>query len=430
MKLERAQELYSDYAEGALTPALRQALEQHFDADPAARADYGQFSAIYSLLEQPAGEEMDVPLGFRAKILERVTAQPARQEAASSRPAWLGWFMPPAHRRATGGALAALAAVVVGAVIVMHPGKPNVGTSDVLPTFTAAPVIGLVQSVDVQPGTSTHQFHLHLPSDVSSATVNAYVITATEQITDPAHLADATPAVSGQHLTNHQGLQIPISPVAAPPAGSTLTLLAEYTPDAAGQTVSSEAVFTPFGAPDPATAAPVNASFLDGMQAVAAHYGATVIVDVSSAPIQAVTADFSGPDPAAALKKHGRRRRRYGAEDRRQHLLCRARLVAEGIWNRHFQCRFLFPETFPHKSAPSTVEALPMRVSAAHFFSALSAALFSPRLLRGFLPGGRAAGAGHLCRQRDARPVCAALEQRGSRHRARVGQRADAASRH
>ena len=303
MKTERAQELYSDYAEGTLTPALRQALEQHFDADPEARADYARFSAVYSLLEASAVEEMDAPLGFRAKILERVAAQQDQREgSAVRRTGWLGWLVPPAHRRATGGALAALAAVVVAGILVTHPSQPPVTINGGIgPTFTATPITGLVQSVDMQPGTNFHQFHLHLPSSVASATVNAYVITATEQITDPTHLGDATPAVTGQHLTNHQGLQIPIAPVDAPPAGSTLNLLAEYKPDAANQPTGAEAVFTPFGAADPATAAPANADFLDGMQAVAAHYGATVIVDVSSAPTLPVTADFSGPDPAVPL---------------------------------------------------------------------------------------------------------------------------------
>ena len=305
MKLERAQELYSDYAEGALTPALRQALDQHFDADPSARADYVQFSSVYALLEQPAGEELDVPLGFRAKILERATAQQGQRGAVSARPSWLGWFVPPAHRRATGGALAALAVVVVAAVLVTHPSPPSPVGPDggrMVPGFPEqAQIMGLVQSVDVQAGTNSHQFHLHLPANIASATVNAYVITATEQITDPSHLADAIPAVSGQHLTNHQGLQIPIAPVAAPPAGSTLNLLASYKPDAAGQPAGAEAVFTPFGAADPGTAAPVNTSFLDGMQAVAARYGTTVIVDVSSAPTQPVTASFAGSDPAAPL---------------------------------------------------------------------------------------------------------------------------------
>jgi len=303
MKPERAQELYSEYAEGTLTPALRQALEQHFEADPAARADYAQFSQVYALLEQPLGEELEAPLGFRAKILERVAEQQGRREASSSRAAgWLGWFTPPAHRRATGGALAALAAVVIGGVLVTHPGTHGLEGSNVGPALSVPIVSGLVQSVDMQPGTSYHLFHLHLPDNVPAATVSAYVITATEQITDPSHLGDATPAVSGQHLTNHQGLQIPIAPVDAPPAGSTLNLLAQYKPDAAGQASGAEAVFTPFGAADSAMPAPVNADFLDGMQAVASHYGATVIVDVSASPTQAVTADFSGTDPLVPLK--------------------------------------------------------------------------------------------------------------------------------
>ena len=305
MKLERAQELYSEYAEGSLTPALRQALDQHFDADPAARADYDQFSQVYSLLEQPLGQEMEAPLGFRAKILERAAEQQARRETTvSHRAAGLfgGWFAPPAHRRATGGALAALAAVVIGGILVTHPGTVGVTPGSIVgPLPTVSTASGIVQGVDMQSGTNYHLFHLHLPSNVTAATVNAYVVTATEQITDSSHLSEATPAVTGQHLTNHQGLQIPIAPVDAPPAGSTLNLLAQYKPDDDAQPAGAEAVFTPFGAADPAAPAPVNTGFLDGMQAVASHYGATVIVDVTSAPTQPVTADFSGTDPVAPL---------------------------------------------------------------------------------------------------------------------------------
>jgi hypothetical protein len=304
MKPERAQELYSEYAEETLTPALHQALEQHFEADPAARADYDQFSQVYALLEQPLGAELEAPLGFRAKILERAAEQQGRRETSSSRAAgWLGWFTPPAHRRATGGALAALAAVIIGGVIVTHPGTVGLEGGGIAPTLSASSAVtGLVQSVDMQAGSNYHLFHLHLPTNVQSATVSAYVITATEQITDPSHLSEATPAVAGQHLTNQQGLQIPIAPVDTPPAGSTLNLLAEYKPDAPSEAPGSEAVFTPFGAADPATPAPVNTDFLDGMQAVAAHYGATVIVDASSLPTLPVTADFSGTDPAVPLK--------------------------------------------------------------------------------------------------------------------------------
>ena len=168
MKLERAQELYSDYAEGTLTPALTQALEQHFEAAPDARADYDQFSQIYALLEQPLGQEMEAPLGFRAKILEKATEQQERRETTvSHRAAGLfgGWFAPPAHRRATGGALAALAAVVIGGVIVTHPGGTGTAPGNFIGPLPTAPTIsGLVQSVDTQPGTPYHQFHLHLPT--------------------------------------------------------------------------------------------------------------------------------------------------------------------------------------------------------------------------------------------------------------------------
>lgn len=306
MKQERAQELYSEYAEDTLTPALRQALEQHFDADPAARADYRQFSQVYALLEQPLGQELEAPLGFRAKVLARATEQQGRRETQNAPAAgWLGWFTPPAHRRATGGALAALAVVVAGGILVTRPAQPNPDTTvngNIIGFSAATAPRGLVQSVDLQPGTSAHLFHLHLPASVPAATVSAYVISATEQITDPAHLADAIPAVTGQHLTNHQGLEIPISPVADPPAGSTLNLLAEYTPDAANQPTGTEVVFTPFGIADPAAAAPSNAGFLDSMQAVASHYGVTVIVDASALPTRPVSADFSGSDPLTPLK--------------------------------------------------------------------------------------------------------------------------------
>jgi hypothetical protein len=308
MKPERAQELYSEYTEQSLTPAMRQALEQHFDADPAARADYDQFSQVFALLEQPQGEELEAPLGFRAKILERAAEQQARRETTVTHRAsgfFGGWFAPPAHRRATGGILAALAVVVIGGVVVTNqrgvpPGRQEQGSFvGSLPTIST--VSGIVQNVDMQSGTNYHVFHLHLPSDVTAATVNAYVITATEQITDPSHLSEATPAMIGRHLTNNQGLQIPIAPAQTPPDGSTLNLLAQYQPDAANQPAGAEAVFTPYGAADPAISAPVNTSFLDGMQAVASHYGVTVIVDVTSAPTQPATADFSSADPLAPL---------------------------------------------------------------------------------------------------------------------------------
>ena len=312
MKLERAQELYSDYAEGILSPALTQALEQHFAADDAAQADYARFRRVYALLEQPFADEQEVPTGFRAHILERAALEQARRNSTlSGRTTGTvsGWFTTQPRRRALGGSLAALAAAAVLAAVVIHPTPTvgpgtNVSTGSVMGIGTS-PANGIdppvIQSVDSQVGADGNNyrlFHLHLPGTVPAATINAW--TATGTTTDPGDLANATPALQGQHLTSHYGLEIPIAPRETPAAGSTLNLLVQWTPDGASQP-GSQVVFTPSGAANPAQPAPANASFLEAMQAVAAHYGVTVVVDAGTVPSQLVTADFTSADPSVPL---------------------------------------------------------------------------------------------------------------------------------
>lgn len=312
MKPERAQELYSDYAEGILSPALTQALEQHFESDDAARADYARFRRVYALLEQPFAQEQEVPAGFRAHILERAALEQARRDSAlTGRAAGTvsGWFTTQPRRRALGGGLAALAAAAVLAAVVIHP-VPTTGPG---PSVSPSGIFGIgqppaagidppvIQSVDSQVGTDGNNyrlFHLHLPANVPAAMINAW--TATGTTTDPSDLANATPALQSQHLTSHQGVEIPIAPRETPAAGSTLNLLVQWTPDGAA-TPGSQVVFTPSGAANPAQPAPNNASFLDAMQAVAAHYGVTVVVDAGTVPSQPVTADFTGANPSVPL---------------------------------------------------------------------------------------------------------------------------------
>ena len=117
MKPERAQELYSDYAEGTLAPALRQALEQHFEADPSARADYARFARVYTLLERPLEAEVEVPLGLPGEDpgTSRGGAGAARNDVQPRAPPAPspGWFSTVPHRRMTGGALAGLAAAAL-----------------------------------------------------------------------------------------------------------------------------------------------------------------------------------------------------------------------------------------------------------------------------------------------------------------------------
>jgi len=80
MKLERGQELYSEYRDGSLSPAMRMALEQHFQTDDSARADYDNFARAMSLLENTSFEELEAPHGFRASVMERVAAAHAARE--------------------------------------------------------------------------------------------------------------------------------------------------------------------------------------------------------------------------------------------------------------------------------------------------------------------------------------------------------------
>ena len=128
MKLERAQELYTDYAEGTLSPSLRLALEQHWAADPAARADFDRFRQMLALLDAGEAPVIEVPLGFRARVLEMAAQEKSARENTPARRAFLtvtGFFRAPGPRRATGGALAALAAAAVVGVFFLHAGSGN-----------------------------------------------------------------------------------------------------------------------------------------------------------------------------------------------------------------------------------------------------------------------------------------------------------------
>ena len=321
MKTERARELYSDYAEGALSPAFKQALEQHFEADWDARADFDQFMRVYALMDAPElREEIEVPLGFRAKVLELAAQEQARREAVPSRRAALtitGWFSSWGHRRqATGGLVAALAVAALAGVVIhnINPGTgggvgPKIGSSGFVPAFAAPTTIQRVTSDTQANGSVRHLFQIHLPSSVHQANVEAYVVTATDQITDDAaRQRDATPAFSQSiTLSNVQTMQIPVTLVQQPAAGQTLNLFVSWTPTDANQSAGRQVVFTPIGPPGPtdATPDPTGPHFYDALQEVAASYGVTVISDAGVADVPIVDPKPTS-DPLQALKEIAR----------------------------------------------------------------------------------------------------------------------------
>lgn len=306
MKTERARELYSDYAEGTLSPAMRLALEQHFESDAAARADYDQFARMYALLDSADAVEVDVPLGFRARVLEMAAQEQAKRGAVSQPRSLLDWFRPAPRRWATGG-LAAFAVVALAFVLprIITPG--TVGTSalggGITTTRRNAPA-SVVTGVSTQPtasGGTQYLFHVHLPRAVPKATVTAFVAMDAASLLNPATRAQATPALrQPQPLANDEEMQIPITLQQAALPGSTLNMYVEWQ-TADSKTSGAEIVFTPIaGADRAATTAP--GGLLDALQQISSAYGVTVIADAAVIPSQASQADTSGANALAALK--------------------------------------------------------------------------------------------------------------------------------
>jgi hypothetical protein len=303
MKLERAQELYTDYLDGTLSPAMKLALEQHFESDTAARADYDDFVKVAGLLARPVAE-VDPPLAFRARVMERVAIEYGRRQQPPTFWHTLTQFWLPQQRRPLAGALAgvlALAAIV--SAVLLRPQGGGTGVAGIGPSFiTPAAYESTVRGVELQPGDGYvyHLIDVHLPASVARASVEGWVLTSDEQITDPnARAQDTAVLPPDQTLTNDEEAKIPIAYTRAVAAGSTLDVMLQWRPTASTdptQHAGAEVVFTPVDAndgmtPDQAsTVVQSDASFYGQLRSIASGYHVTVIVDVSTAPTQPATA--------------------------------------------------------------------------------------------------------------------------------------------
>lgn len=304
MKIERARELYSDYAEGLLSPALAQALEQHLEASPEGRADYEQFAQVYHLLDTEEAATVDVPLGFRAKVLELAAEEHARREAAPARRSLSGWLsalFDLRQHRATGGVIAAFAVIALAAVLVRQvPQGVNEGSFGPLIQTTST-----LTSQSTTDSGSTHLFHIHLPPNIQQANVMAYVLTSTDQIANPAQAGMAALA-QPVHLTNTEELQIPVTLTQPSQPGTTLNLLVEWTPDLPGERSGKQIVFAPVKAGVPSTdsgLSPVSGNFFGALEALAAEYNVTVVADASVTPNAVITPPTAGGDAQSALQQ-------------------------------------------------------------------------------------------------------------------------------
>src|SRR5262245_35748202 len=76
MRCEKAQELFSDYCEGALQPALTHALESHLGECDRCRAEVDGLSIVWETLD--SAEIVEPPANFRELVWEKIDSQGKR----------------------------------------------------------------------------------------------------------------------------------------------------------------------------------------------------------------------------------------------------------------------------------------------------------------------------------------------------------------
>jgi len=312
MKFEQAQELYTDYMEGTLSPAMRLALEQYFERDAAAREDYKAFSLIMQSFETVNVSELEPPHGFRASILERVTAESSSAKPASSfsfADTIRSWFGGSQLVRLSSAGVAVL---VVGAVVfASFHGHGNGASTNATfgdpftgPTTETSTVLGVgLKSGD--DGNQYHLFRVHLPASIPEANVTAEVLSDPSQITDPAAREQARLALKPTDLTNDEELQIPVALLQAVPDSATITLLVQWTPTDAQQPSGEQVVFTPANPNAQPPAVPIGPdgpmSYYDALQYISSSYHITVVSDTTVMPDVTVNSWSASTQPTDAL---------------------------------------------------------------------------------------------------------------------------------
>lgn len=119
MNAEKARELFSEYREGSLSPALRSTLEQAMASDASVRRDYDQFDALLNDLESAATVEAELPFDLHDRIMARVDKSVF--DAKRTRKA--SWFS--TYRTVLVGGVACLALVTAVVSIQNRAGGPS-----------------------------------------------------------------------------------------------------------------------------------------------------------------------------------------------------------------------------------------------------------------------------------------------------------------
>jgi len=299
MKLERARELYSDYAEGILSPALRQALDQHLEASAEARADYEEFAKFYRFMDRIEVPEVQVPVGFRERVMQLAAEQQARRQPEPVRkPSFSlrGLFnMQTAigRRQAIGVFALAMSALAVAFIVIANPIGTSAPASMIGPSavHSAAAPRTIIQGIADQTGADgkvTRSIDCRLASGMPSETVTAYVLDSNDEIVDSAlRQQKAQPALDQPAaISNDQQLQIPVNPTDA--AGITTVYVAWAPNTGGGASGGAQVVFVPGAQSETTVPAPTETipagGFYDSLKQIAADYNITVVADAAKMP--------------------------------------------------------------------------------------------------------------------------------------------------
>jgi anti-sigma factor RsiW len=300
MQCNRAQEQFSDYVEGALSPAMRQVLEQHLGVCAPCRNDVEEFARVFALLEEGL-PEVEPPPGFRSAVLNTISRQPAPETLLTRLRSILTPVGATRSRRAAFGAAAAaiaIAAVGSGAYFdqqfqadrsVRAPAIESEQSTASLGPLSSAPVEvrnknGILQGVTSYSsnGDAYHVFGLHLPGGAAATTASAYVIQAPGALASDAALRDPTLAtlVWSGAIKPGDSIDLPLGVVSGVPAGSSMTLLVEWSENSEQH---KELCIVPVGKPQTGSLTVSAGEPLEqALETVAVGYATTIAIDGSA----------------------------------------------------------------------------------------------------------------------------------------------------
>ncbi|HRI44320.1 MAG TPA: hypothetical protein PLL78_09530 [Fimbriimonadaceae bacterium] len=133
MNANKAREFFSEYYEGKLDRALKQAFERRLESDSDLKADYRQFEIVMLRL----GQLKDMPVNVPEDLHEKISSRIDRQLYAAKRSApggFLAWWK--------SAALAGLAcAAIVAAVIAIRGGSGDTSQANFVPVAPPARIV-------------------------------------------------------------------------------------------------------------------------------------------------------------------------------------------------------------------------------------------------------------------------------------------------